>query len=99
MTNQDLIIYAVCAEYRVRRSSLLSQSRRQPLTEARHVAWFLIKKHLDWPYRRIAREFGKTSHSSINQSVESLRQKARTDRELFAHIYNIEHSPKIPATK
>ena len=68
------IIKAVCTEYDVAYSDILSQGRTQPLSTARQIAMFLARKLTGKPLPMIADEFNR-NHSTIMHGIKEIQKR------------------------
>ena len=53
------------------------------ISNARHIAIYLCRKHLDMPFAKIGMEFGGRDHSTIMASYEKVNKLIK-EKELFA---------------
>lgn len=77
----------VCDYYGITKSQLISKVRTKQISNARHIAIHLHRRHLDWPFVKIGEEFGKRDHSTIISSVEKVDLLLKKD-ELFKTAYS-----------
>ena len=83
------IILAVCAYYNVPKIDLLSKRRNSHLTIARHVAFYLARKHTLMSQPMIGK-FMKRDHTSVIHGVRKIANQALTDPILAEDIKIIE---------
>ncbi|NLA78464.1 MAG: chromosomal replication initiator protein DnaA, partial [Erysipelothrix sp.] len=76
--------------YGLTKQQLVSKSRTRNIANARHIAIFLCRKHLDLPFNRIGEEFGKRDHSTIISSCEKIERQLKTDTFLTVAINELE---------
>ena len=74
---------AVCDFYGLTRSQLESKMKTKNISNARHIAIYLCRKHLDIPFAKIGMEFGGRDHSTIMASYEKVNKLIK-EKELFA---------------
>lgn len=74
---------AVCDFYGLTRAQLESKSKTSNISNARHIAIYLCRTHLDLPFAKIGAEFGGRDHSTIMNSYEKI-SKCSKENELFA---------------
>lgn len=60
--------------YGLTRSQIISKSRTSNIANARHIAIYLTRKHLDLPFTKIGEGFGKRDHSTIISSCEKVEK-------------------------
>lgn len=73
----------VCDFYGLTRTQLESKTKTTNISNARHIAIYLCRKHLDMPFAKIGAEFGGRDHSTIMASFEKVT-KLIGQKELFA---------------
>lgn len=94
--NDDLnvkrIKKAVCEYYGLTKTQIESKSRTQNIANARHIAIYLCRKHLDMPFAKIGLEFGNRDHSTVMSSYEKM-VKFLKEKEVFQQaLLQIENS-------
>lgn len=62
----------VCEFYGLTKSQIESKSRTANIANARHIAIYLCRKHLEMPFAKIGLEFGNRDHSTIMSSYEKM---------------------------
>ena len=72
----------VCDFYGLTRMQLESKQRTTNVSNARHIAIYLCRRHLDMPFSKIGVEFGGRDHSTIMASYEKVL-KLIDEKELF----------------
>lgn len=65
--------------YGLTKSQLTSKSRTKNIANARHIAIYLCRKHLDMPFAKIGDEFGKRDHSTIMASCDKVEKLLKTE--------------------
>lgn len=63
---------AVCEYYGLTLTQIESKSRTKNIANARHIAVYLCRKHLEMPFVKIGFEFGNRDHSTIMSSYEKM---------------------------
>lgn len=63
---------AVCEFYGLTRQQIESKSRTKSISNARHIAIYLCRKHTDLPFSKIGAEFGGRDHSTIMSSFDKM---------------------------
>ncbi len=81
----DRIIEVVASSYRVSPSDIKSDSRTKTVSEARHVAIYLIRELLNSSYKEIGKELGR-QHSTIISSYKKIKKEIETNDILAARI-------------
>ena len=73
---------AVCEYYGLTRTQIESKSRTKNIANARHIAIYLCRTHLEMPFAKIGFEFGNRDHSTIMSSYEKM-MKLLKEKESF----------------
>lgn len=76
--------------YGLTKQQLVSKSRTKNISNARHIAIYLCRKHLDLPFSKIGEEFGKRDHSTIISSCEKVDMQIKKDNFMSVAIGEIE---------
>lgn len=72
----------VCEYYGLTRTQIESKSRTKNIANARHIAIYLCRTHLEMPFAKIGFEFGNRDHSTIMSSYEKM-MKLLKEKETF----------------
>lgn len=73
---------AVCEYYGLTRTQIESKSRTKNIANARHIAIYLCRTHLEMSFAKIGFEFGNRDHSTIMSSYEKM-MKLLKEKETF----------------
>ena len=73
---------AVCEYYGLTRTQIESKSRTKNIANARHIAIYLCRTHLEMQFAKIGFEFGNRDHSTIMSSYEKM-MKLLKEKETF----------------
>jgi chromosomal replication initiator protein len=76
--------------YGLTKQQLVSKARTKNISNARHIAIYLCRKHLDLPFIRIGEEFGKRDHSTIISSCEKIEKQLKKDTFMSIAIGELE---------
>ena len=76
--------------YGLTRQQIISKSRTSNIANARHIAVYLCRKHLDLPFTKIGEGFGKRDHSTIMSSYEKVNKLLNTNESYKLAIKEIE---------
>lgn len=77
--NVTVIKKAVCDYYNITKQQLDSKIRTKKIAIPRQVAMYLVRKHLDLPYKEIGEKFGKRDHSTVINACERVEKNIRKD--------------------
>jgi chromosomal replication initiator protein len=88
--NANKIKRIVSDYYGLTRQQLISKSRTKNISNARHIAMYLCRKHLDLPFTKIGDEFGNRDHSTVMSSCEKIEKLLKVDFTLSSAITDLE---------
>ena len=57
----------------------ISKSRTKQISNARHIAVYICRKHLQVPFVKIGLSFGNRDHSTIMSSYEKAKKMIKQD--------------------
>lgn len=77
--NPDKIKMSVADYYKLSVSQMVSSSRLSNITNARHIAMYLIRTLLDLPFVKIGAEFGGRDHSTVINACDKVERMLKTD--------------------
>ncbi len=80
--------------YGLTQAQLVSKSRTKAISNARHIAIYLSRKHLDLPYNKIGEDFGKRDHSTIISACDKIEKNLKTDQLLAKAVFELESKLK-----
>ena len=80
----------VCEYYGLTRGQIESKSRTKQIANARHIAVYLCRKHLQIPFVKIGMEFGNRDHSTIMSSYEKAKTMIKKDSLFKTAVQQIE---------
>ena len=69
----------VCEYYGLTKSQIESKSRTKQISNARHIAVYICRKHLQVPFVKIGFSFGNRDHSTIMSSYEKAKKMIAQD--------------------
>ena len=78
----DTILEVAVEILKVPIEDLKSSSRRREISNARHIAMYLMRQHTDLSLPRIGEKFGGKDHTSVMYSCDKISKQLRKDREL-----------------
>ena len=69
---------------------LISKTRVSQIALARHIAMYLIRKHLDVPLKKIGDMFGGKDHTTVMSGIEKVEKELKTNQQLKKAIEELE---------
>lgn len=84
------IINIVADYYNVTPSQITSKVRTGQLALARHIAMYLVKKHLDMPLTKIGELFGGKDHTTVINGIKKVEKELKTNEQLKKAIEELE---------
>lgn len=92
--NEDMSVSkikkCVCEYYGLKVSNIESKTRTKNIANARHIAVYLCRKHLELPFAKIGLEFGNRDHSTIMSSYEKMKKLLKEKEDFRQAIVQIE---------
>ena len=85
------IVQSVSKHYSYDFKELCSDKRHKELTDARHVAMFLMKKLTNKSLRDIGSYLGNRDHATVKHAVKKIEELLETNQNLQKNIRQIEH--------
>ena len=82
----ETILDVVVEVLKVSAEDLKSSSRRREISNARHIAMYLMRQHTDLSLPRIGKKFGGKDHTSVMYSCDKIAKQLRKDRALNQKI-------------
>ncbi len=86
------IIKTISNQYHIKLMDLRGPKRAKPIANARHIAMYLIKHHLEIPFAEIGRYFGDRDHTSVMHAVKKIEEALPQDEELRTQVQAIRTS-------
>ena len=86
----DQVCKAVSLYFKIPLPDLKSKSRSGEISKARHIAMFLIKKHLRLTLIDIAEYFGGRDHSSVIHAINKIKVSSESETQISRDISSIE---------
>lgn len=94
------IISAVARVFNLRTSDIVGKSRTRQLTEPRHVAMFLARRHTELSFPQLGEAFGGRDHSTIQHGVRKVQQRLDDgDPELAYSLQIIEKQLRVARSR
>ena len=82
----ETILDVVVEVLKVSAEDLKGSSRRREISNARHIAMYLMRQHTNLSLPRIGKEFGGKDHTSVMYSCDKIAKQLRKDRALNQKI-------------
>lgn len=86
------IIKTISNQYHIKLMDIKGPKRSKPIANARHIAMYLIKHHLDLPFAEIGRYFGDRDHTSVMHAVKKIEEALPGDEELRTQVQAVRTS-------
>lgn len=84
------IIRNVSKEFGISVKDIRGKRRTSEIVVPRHICMYLMRKELDLPLERIARELNRNDHTTVLNAVDRIEEKMEEDETLKEKIHNIE---------
>jgi chromosomal replication initiator protein len=78
--------------HNLRSADITGKKRTRALTEPRHLAMYLARKHTRLSFPELGREFGGRDHSTIQHGCRKVEVELETDADLAYQVRLIEQS-------
>lgn len=85
-TSPERIKEETARAWRVRAEALSAKTRTRTVTEARHVAMYVMRHVLELPLTEIGNRFGGRDHSTVLYSIRKVEQRMEGDPEFRARV-------------
>ncbi|MEO8581584.1 MAG: chromosomal replication initiator protein DnaA [Patescibacteria group bacterium] len=86
------IIKTISNQYHIKLMDIKGPKRSKPIANARHIAMYLIKHHLDLPFAEIGRYFGDRDHTSVMHAVKKIEEALPANEELRTQVQAVRTS-------
>lgn len=81
------VVTSVADYYGLTKQQLLGKTRTKNVANARHIAMFLCRKHLDVSFLKIGEEFGGRDHTTVLSACEKIDKLLKTN-ETYRKVIN-----------
>ncbi len=88
-TSPERIKEETAQAWRVRADALSAKTRTRSVTEARHVAMYVMRHVLELPLAEIGNRFGGRDHSTVLYSIRKVEQRMEDDREFRTRVSDL----------
>ncbi|MGB1655840.1 MAG: chromosomal replication initiator protein DnaA [Longimicrobiales bacterium] len=89
IASPDRITRLVANGWRVRPEALASKSRSRNITEARHVAMYVVRELLGTPLQQIGEIYGGRDHSTVLYSIRKVESRMGEDDEFRGRVEDV----------
>jgi len=86
------VIDAVARAHNIRAADITGKRRTRTLTEPRHIAMFLARKHTGLSFPELGREFGNRDHSTVQHGVKRIKNLMEKSVDLQYRVRLIEEA-------
>jgi chromosomal replication initiator protein len=86
----DLIHKTVCEYFKLPNESLMGQSRKREIAQARQIAMYLSKKFTENSLKAIGGYFGGRDHSTVIHACQAVLNLMETDRYFQNYVIDLE---------
>lgn len=88
--SEQKIINIVADYYNITPSEITGKVRTGQLALARHIAMYLIRKHLDISLKKIGEMFGGKDHTTVMNGISKVEKELKTNEQLRKAIEDLE---------
>ena len=88
--NEQKIINVVADYYNLTPSQITGKERTNQIALARHISMYLIKKHLDLPFKKIGQMFGGKDHTTVMSGINKVEKELKINEQLATAISELE---------
>ena len=92
--SEQKIINVVADYYNLTPSQITGKVRTGQISLARHIAMWLIRKHLDIPLKKIGDMFGGKDHTTVMSGISKVDKELKTNKQLQEAINQLEERLK-----
>ncbi len=91
----ERILAAVASYYGLEPSVLTGKSRKREAAQARHVAMYLLRKHLRLPLKAIGQLFGGRDHTTVLHACEAVERELPQSSALRQALLQLEQTLSV----
>ena len=92
--DEQKIINIIADYYNLTPSQITGKDRTGQIVLARHLAMYLIRKHLDVPLTKIGKTFGGKDHTTVMSALTKVEKELKTDKQLQSALDELEKKIK-----
>lgn len=86
------IIKTIANQFHIKQIDIRGPKRNKEITNARHIAMFILKDELNLPLAEIGRHFGGRDHTSVMHAVKKIELSLQKDMDLRTQVQAIKTS-------
>jgi chromosomal replication initiator protein len=86
------VVRSVMNYFNVTLAELRSEKRDKDISKARHIAFYLMKKHTDKSLKEIGAFLARKDHSTVLHAYEKINTHQQNDNSLYRLIEDLERS-------
>lgn len=86
----DKVKNAVCEYFSISRDMLVSKSRKRQIVQARQIAMYMTRQHINCSLSTIGAEMGGKDHATVLHACTTVEDLMSTDRSFRQYVSDIE---------
>ncbi len=86
----DMIKNIVCDYFNISRETLLSSSRKREIVQARQIAMYMARNHINCSFSTIGSEIGGKDHATVVHACSTVSDLISTDRSFKQYVSDID---------
>ena len=92
--SEQKIVNVVADYYNLTPAQITGKDRTGQIVLARHIAMYLIRKHLDVPLKKVGEMFGGKDHTTVMSALSKVDKELKTNAQLQSAISDLEKKIK-----
>ena len=92
--SEQKIVNIVADYYNLTPSQITGKDRSGQIVLARHLAMYLIRKHLDVPLKKVGELFGGKDHTTVMSAITKVDKELKTNPQLQSALNDLEKKIK-----
>lgn len=92
--SEQKIVNIVADYYNLTQSQITGKDRSGQIVLARHLAMYLIRKHLDVPLKKVGELFGGKDHTTVMSAITKVDKELKTNPQLQSALNDLEKKIK-----
>lgn len=92
--SEQKIVNIVADYYNLTPSQITGKDRSGQIVLARHLAMYLIRKHLDVPLKKVGEMFGGKDHTTVMSAITKVDKELKTNQQLQSAVNDLEKKIK-----